>query len=265
MRRIAFLLLPVLFLLAACNRPTSQVQPAAAPGLPTMVAATLAAMLPPATLTPAPTETPIATATPASGQVSGKVCYPDKGVIELKIYFQSAAAVQPRLVLVHSPTETYSVELAPGTYTVYAWPPDYATGALPTSGATINLLPGADLTGVDLCDFSQTTSVPYPPGFTPSTGPGSISGRVAGYSGPAASQLTVVAFNQGTGYWYYVILMPGVFDFTIADLPAGRYQVVAYDGLGAAGGVSDVYVLAGQSASAEIQTWSGEFPANPVK
>jgi hypothetical protein len=77
--------------------------------------------------------------------------------------------------------------------------------------------------------------------------------------------LTVVAFNQGTGYWYYVLLMPGVYDFTISELPAGRYQVVAYDGLGAAGGSSaDIYVLAGQAASGGISTWSGDFPANPV-
>jgi hypothetical protein len=253
-------------LLTSCNRPTSQVQPPA-PELPTLVAATLAAMTPLPTATLEPTPAPASTATPSVGKISGKVCYHDPGVIRLNLYFQSAQAPdRPRVVTLDNPTETYSLELAPDTYTIYAWPPDYTVGALPASGPTINLLPGADVTGVDLCDFSGGPfAVPYPPGFSPSTGLGSISGRISGYSGPAATPLTVVAFNQGTGYWYYVLLMPGVLDFTISELPAGRYQVVAYDGLGAAGGTGDVYVLAGQPASAEISSWAGTFPVNPVK
>ena len=253
-------------LLTSCNRPTSQVQPPA-PELPTLVAATLAAMTPLPTATPAPTAAPAATATPSVGKISGKVCYHDPGVIRLNLYFQGTLAPdRPLVVTLDRPTESYSLEMAPDTYTIYAWPPDYTVGALPVSGPTVKLLPGADLTGVDLCDFSGGPfAVPYPPGFSPSTGLGSISGRVSGYSGPAATPLTVVAFNQGTGYWYYVLLMPGELDFTISELPAGRYQVVAYDSLGAAGGTGDVYVLAGQSASAEINSWAGTFPANPVK
>jgi len=256
----------LIFLLAACNRPSSQVS-APAPELPTMVAATLSALTPPPTFTPEPTYTPVPPATPSSATVSGKVCYPDKGIIRLTIYFQSAvAAAQVQTVTLDRPTETYSLELAPGTYSVFAWPPDYTRGVLPSSGMNVILPPGGNLTGIDLCDFSGGASaVPYPAGFTPATGPGSISGRVIGYTGPAATQMAVVAFNQGTGYWYYVLLMPGVSDFTISDLPAGRYQVVAYDGLGAAGGSEDVYVLAGQPASADIRNWGGTYPANPVK
>jgi len=263
---LIFLFAFLILFLAACNRPTSQIQPPA-PELPTLVAATLAALTPLPTATPEPTVTPIPTATPSFSKLSGKVCYHDPGVILLNVYFQSAALPEKSLMVsMHSPAQTYSVDLAPGTYAVYAWPPDYTIGALPVTGATVNLLPGAELTGVDLCDFSGGPfAVPYPPGFSPSTGLGSISGRVTGYPGSASAQLTVVAFNQGTGYWYYVLLMPGVDDFAIADLPAGRYQVVAYAGPGAAGGVSDVYVRAGQPTSAGISIWGGEYPANPVQ
>lgn len=258
----ACLILP----LAACNRPSSQVQPPA-PELPTLVAATLAALTPLPTATLEPTATSAAPPTPSVGQISGKVCYHDPGVVRVNLYFQGQLAPdRPLVITLDHPVENYSVELAPGAYTVYAWPPDYTVGAIPTAGLTVNLLPGANLTGVDLCDFSQGPfGVPYPPGFSPSTGLGSISGRVTGYAGSASAAFTVVAFNQGTGYWYYVLLMPGVTDFALAELPAGRYQVVAYDGLGAAGGAGDVYVLAGQPAQAEINAWAGTFPPNPVK
>jgi hypothetical protein len=256
----------VVFVLSACSRSAQQIQPESS-GVSTIVAATLVAMTPSPTAAPEPTSTPVPPATPSTGKVSGKVCYHDKGIIRLNIYFQSSlAAEKPVVIPVASPEETYSVELAAGTYTVYSWPPDYTIGALPVSGMTIDVAPGADLTGIDLCDFSKGPfSVPYPPGFSPSTEYGSISGQVTGYPGASGAQFTVAAFNQGTGYWYYVLLMPGETKFSIPDLPAGRYQVVAYDGQGAAGGVSDVYVIAGQNSETGISEWGGEYPENPVK
>jgi hypothetical protein len=101
------------------------------------------------------------------------------------------------------------------------------------------------------------TDVPSP------TVPGSISGNIYGYPG-SGGQLTVMAFNQATGFWYYVIVQPGVFSFSISDLPAGRYQVVVYDLDDLRGGTPPtVDVVAGQNTSADVSDWSGSYPPNP--
>ena len=130
--------------------------------------------------------------------------------------------------------------------------------------STLDLAGGQKLTGVDFCDYTQGPfAVPYPPGFSASKAYGSISGNISGY--PGSGRLTVVAFNQGTGYWFYVILVAGQGGYSISDLPAGRYQVVAYDGAGNAGGTGPtISVVAGQNTSADITDWSSTFPDNPV-
>jgi hypothetical protein len=51
----------------------------------------------------------------------------------------------------------------------------------------------------------------------------------------------------------------------MVNLPPGKYQVVAYDGSGRAGGSDVVTVTAGDSAQADVTDWNGSFPANPVK
>jgi hypothetical protein len=269
MRR--FYLFPLFFLLAACALPARVTPTPAGDPLATMVAATLQAMTPvatatpPATATPSSTATSAPTATPITGRVSGKACYQDKGMLQVVLYFEETATGQLFQKTLDAPKEVYSIELPPGVYKTYGWPPDYTIGVMVNGHKTVTVQAGQFLTGVDFCDYSLGPyGVPYPPGFSPSKARGSISGTVSGYSGSAG--LTVVAFNQTTGYWYYVILMSGETAFTIADLPAGRYQVVAYGGLGVTGGTQpDIYVVGGQETKIEISNWGGGFPENPVK
>ena len=259
----AFFLLLIALMLVGCDLPAREIQPAA-PGLATRVAATLSALTPALTATPEPTSTAAPTPTPAAGRVSGKVCYRDKTVIQLNVFFQATgSSAKPVMVAVSEPEETYALDLPTGQYRVYAWSPDFTVGVLPDAGLSLNLN-SAVLNKFDICDYAK--EVPYPPGFSPAAGPGSISGRLTGYPGSSKAQYTVVAFNLSTGYWYYVILMPGELDFTFSDLDAGRYQVVAYDGLGQAGGTApNVYVIAGQATNIGISSWGGSYPENPVK
>ncbi len=259
-------------LLAACNLPRSGPDPAS-DLMRTVVAATLQALTPQSSLSPEGTPmlsatepAPTVTLTPTAsiGTLSGKVCYHDSGVLQLTLYFQNVATQQLLTQSVSRPDDSYSIELPAGTYKVFGWPPDYTVGVLVKGKATVELAPAQKLSGVDLCDYSQGPfAVPYPPGYSPSTERGSISGSIYGY--PGSDRLTVVAFNKGTGYWYYVILLPGEYTFTISELPAGRYQVVAYDNAGNTGGTQPtVYVIAGQNTPADINDWSGSYPANPV-
>jgi len=276
MRRI-FCLLFFVFLLSACNMPQPNSKPAN-DLMATIVAATLQALTPrpvspdatpelqaPAViLSPQGTETPAFTPTASTGTVSGKVCFRDVGMLELTVYFQNTADQKLWTKSVSRPNDTYSLEIPAGTYKVYGWPPDYTIGALVKDKPTLDVAPSQTLSGVDLCDYSQGPfAAPYPPGFSPSNERGSISGNISGYGG--GNRLTVVATNIVTGYWYYVILLIGQRDFVISNLPAGRYQVVAYDGTGVTGGTQPtIYVIAGQNTSADISNWGAGYPANPV-
>jgi hypothetical protein len=260
-------------LLTACNIPQPGQQPTVDPGrdlMGTVVAATFQAMTPLAspqveTPTAAATSTPAATATASTSKVSGKVCYHDKGMVQLTLYFQNTTDDKVLTQSVSRPNETYNIELLPGKYKIYGWPPDYTIGVLAENKPTIDVTLSHPIINLNFCDYSQGPfAAPYPPGVSPSKAAGSITGTISGYAGH--DSLTVVAFNQGTGYWYYFILLVGQTDFAIPDLPAGRYQVVAYDKNGSSGGTEpNIYVIAGQKTIANISNWGGGYPANPVK
>lgn len=250
-------------LLVACNLPRRD-SPAQNDLAGTLVAATLQAMTQQPTSAIPPTDTPTLTPTAAPAKVSGKVCYHDSGMIELTLYFQNTADSKLWTQSVSRPSDIYSIDLPAGTYQVYGWPPDYTVGVLVKGKPTIAVGAAQELAGVDFCDYAQGPfAVPYPPGFSPSTARGSISGNIYGY--PGSDKLTVVAFNKNTGYWYYVILLYNQYNFSITDLPAGRYQVVAYGDNGIAGGTQPtIYVIGGQNTLADITDWSSNYPANPV-
>jgi hypothetical protein len=258
------------FLLAACNLPTRSSDPAAANALMgTIVAATMRAVTPQAspTLAATPTAeataTPTVTPTPASVKVSGKVCYHDSNILQLVLYFENSTSKAVLTKTVNKPVEKYDIDLPAGTYKIYGWPTDYSIGVLASGRPTITVADGQPQQGVDFCDYSQGASVPYPPGLSAASVQGSVAGNIYGYGG--SGHLTVVAFNQTTGYWFYVILQKGESAYSISGLPAGTYQVVAYDGSGNAGGTApNIAVGAGQAAVADISNWSGSFPSNPA-
>jgi len=277
MRRTFLILMLFMSLLTACSAPQSAPTAEGQDSqnlIETVVAATFQAMTPqaspPAAQTSIPelsiTDTPVATATPPIAKVSGKVCYHDPSMLDLTIYFQNTADDKLWTQSVSRPQEDYSIELPAGKYRVYAWPPDYTVGVLVKDKPTVDVALGRDVTGLDLCDYSQGPfAAPYPPGVSPSKAQGSISGVISGYGGGNDVSFTVVAFNQGTGYWYYLKLLAGQTDYSIPDLPAGRYQVVVYDGKGVTAGTSpDVYVVAGKDTTADIDQWGGGYPPNPA-
>lgn len=273
MKRIVGLMIIFAVLLAGCNMPEATPEPTSASAqelMGTIVAATLQAMEPQAspqleTPTPLPTQPPAATATASMGKVSGKVCYQNKGMVQLTLYFQESTGDKVWTQSVSRPAETYSIDLPPGKYKIYGWPPDYTMGVLVKDRATVDVSLSQPVTNLDFCDYSKGPfAVPYPPGFSPSKERGSIAGTISGYQGEGS--LTVVAFNQANGYWYYFILLRGQTNYEIPDLPAGRYQVVAYGDDGVTAGTEpNVYVVAGQKAIADISNWGGGYPANPVK
>jgi hypothetical protein len=192
-------------------------------------------------------------------------------------YFEETSSHQVTEVPLSDRQPSYNVGLQPGTYIAYAWLNDFSQGgsysACGADASCKDATPLAFVVGathspdqIDLCDWSHGPfDIPYPPGHSFESTTGRISGSVKGYPYGSLPALTIVAFNQGNGYWYWVGTAAGQGDFSITELPPGSYQVVAYDSKGRAGGSPVVNVLAGQNSVANVTDWRGSYPGSPAK
>ena len=290
--------LAMLLIMAGCNLPGQTQIPPSDEVMATMVASTLQAMTKTVEFSSSEASTPMVTDLPAvasstpdildstpsptslKGKVDGLVCYIEVSSTSMVVYFQNTAnsQVTELPVSVSNYQAPYTTELEPGTYIAYAWTLDYSIGgtysacgaASGCSDATPKLFTvnaGQTIGKIDICDWSHGPfDVPYPPGFQPESKFGIISGGVYGYPYGNLPQLTIVAFNKETGYWYWVGTVAGQSYFTMNDIPSGTYQVVAYDSSGHAGGTSvSIEVKGGQTANADLNNWAGPFPFNPLK
>jgi hypothetical protein len=232
-KKIMPLLLLVLFL-AACGFAPLDAD-AVANSVAARVGATLAAG--------APTE-PEAQLTqePLTGTVMGTICYPSEGIPPMNLYLDSAGDAEPAVVAISQDQSSYSVELAPGGYTAYAWLPDFTLGgsysqAVPCglsvecsdhSLIEIQVSAGATTSGVDVCDwYGDLGSVPLPPGVEAPVSTASISGTLI-YPSEYIPAMNVVAFNVDSAAWFMVVTQEGDGSYQINDLPVGQYFVVSY-------------------------------------
>lgn len=296
---LAILWIVLIGVVSACNLPGQTPTQPSDQVMASMVASTLQAMTKTAEFSAGQPETPTSDAltgassstpenslitqtptTSSTGKVTGLVCYIEVTSTPLVVYFQNTGTGQvvEMPVSVSNYQAPYTTELEPGSYIAYAWTSDFSIGgtysacgsvsgcsdATPKS-FTVNA--GQTVEKIDVCDWSHGPfDVPYPPGFQPEAKFGIISGGVYGYPYGELPQLTIVAFNKSSGYWYWVGTAVGQSYFTITDIPAGTYQVVAYDGSGHAGGTSvNIELKGGQTANADINNWAGSFPSNPLK
>jgi len=206
----------------------------------------------------------------------------------MNAYFQEKEAEQALSLPVAAGQTDYEVQLPPGTYIAYAWLPDFSLGGLYSKAVPCGLKAdctdhtpleftvkaGEIVDGIDICDW-YAFAVPLPPDKEPEDVRGGISGQI-NYPGGNAPTLHVVAFNQGSGYWYYTNTLQGASSYTLNRLPPGDYLVVAYTQDGKAGGhaLADhslilVTIKAGQILSGiDITDWSapqGTFPPDPTQ
>jgi hypothetical protein len=101
--------------------------------------------------------------------------------------------------------------------------------------------------------------------MTATPGNGALSGGIYGYPYGSIPRLVFIASNQETGHWKYWINVAGMSYYsTDYFIPAGKYQVVAYDVAGHAGGcVTIVSVKADEFAVCDITDWIGVYPGKP--
>jgi hypothetical protein len=120
-------------------------------------------------------------------------------------------------------------------------------------------------------NLEQPTNTPSPTGTsgpteTPVPGFGSIAGNLGAYPYGAVPALVIVAFGQEPPYRYWYLLLPagGAYYSMDGYITTGKYQVVAYDASGHAGGCTVIVeVLDKKTVTCDILTWSGSYPAKP--
>jgi hypothetical protein len=237
------------------------------------------------TSTPSPSPEP--SPTPSKAGATGKVCYLfGQGIPAMTAYFQNSATGAVDELAIATGQITYTITLIPGTYTAYAWLPDFSQGGSYSNAVPCGLKSSCDdhairpftvqagraTQGIDICDwYTGPFAIPYPPGQEPTSTVGTIAGTIS-YPGGTPPALKVVAFNVKTKYWYWIGTISGATYFSLADLPPGTYHVVAYADNGQAGGYADsshnlidIVLKAGQTVNVEISDWAGSYPSNPVK
>jgi hypothetical protein len=284
------------FAVSACSLPREAPPEVVA----TSVAGTLTAVAP---SNPVESETPALPATPGASGVSGLICYPSEGIPAMTAYFQHMASGEVTSLGIEPGQSEYEAELPTGTYQAYAWLPDHALGGAYTRAVPCGLAAectdhslisftvsaGTITGGVDICDwYGPLDGIPLPPGVVPSTttptvtvtlppppatspAPGGITGALS-YPSEGIPQIVVVAFNIDTNYWWWVGTATNQAWYAFADIPAGRYQVVAYAPGGLEAGYATgttlrtVVIEGGQTVSGiNLTDWqpAGTFRAKP--
>lgn len=237
------------------------------------------------------------------GYVEGSTCYPSSFIPEMTVFLQQEGSAEVFEVPIAQNQMSFSAELPQGTYTAYAWLPDFSFGGSYSQAVACGLsvdctdhslvsfevVPGELTGGIAVCDwYGQPGDVPYPPGVQPpaqeSNDPGSISGTLS-YPSSFIPAQTIVAWSiSQPGSYYYATTSDGISVYQISNLPPGEYQVVAYTN-GMAGGYTPavpcglsvsctdhslvvVEVKSGQNLTGiDPQDWyapEGSFPNNPL-
>lgn len=175
-----------------------------------------------------------------TGTVEGSLCFPSSGIPPMNLYLQPSDASEPVVIPIAQDQGTFNAELIAGTYTAYAWLPDFSFGGsysqMVACGLTVDctdhsllafdVTAGATTSGIDVCDwYGAPGDVPLPPGAQTPTG--SIAGTLI-FPSESVPAMQVVAFSLNGSDWYVTSTVQGQSTFQIDNLPLGDYYIVAY-------------------------------------
>jgi hypothetical protein len=203
------------------------------------------------------------------GTIRGSVCFPGESIPAMRLYFKEInrgdLSYQDQL----QDQPSYAIDLAPGAYLVFAYPentPDlggsYSQAVACGLGSectdhsplVVQLDPGAEVSGVDICDWYSPGDVPpIPAGFenngqTDSTG--SVSGKLC-YPSEYIPEMTIFFQDVYSLDFIQATTIENQDSYT-QQLPLGEYIVFAYLNSGAPlGGAYTFAVLCGLTADCE--------------
>jgi hypothetical protein len=269
-------------------------------GTQTALASAPTATLPPSITPPPPPATTPANPPAQFGSLSGHLSYPSEAIPPLRVVAFNVNTDQYYFVETTQNQSVYRFEnLPPGVYQVVAYVLDGTLSggysqAVPCGMAAncsdhtlinVQVNAGAETTGIDPGDWYAPPGAFPPDPSAPAPAFGSISGQLS-YPSEGIPPLRVVAFNLGTGQYYFIDTVQNQGSYKIENLPAGIYHVVAYvPGNDNSGGYSqavpcglsvacsnhsliDVQVFPGQeSTGVNPGDWyapPGSFPPNPT-
>lgn len=176
------------------------------------------------------------------GLVSGKICFPSEHIPPMTLFLQRLKDDDVTLVSIKENQTSYTAQLEPGKYKVYAWLDGYALGGAYTYSdqndhrlKPFMITSNVETSKIDICDwYGGPGSVPFPPYMSG----GRISGTLS-YPSEFIPPLRVVAFNLTTHRFVWVDTQRDQATYQISNLTPGTYHVVAYfREAGAAGGYS---------------------------
>ncbi|MEA3327063.1 MAG: hypothetical protein U9R53_07105 [Chloroflexota bacterium] len=226
--------------------------------------ATMPALFP----TPTNTHLPPVNTPPVQGTITGQLSFPSEYIPPLRIVAFDVDDVDKFVMKEVAITDTFTIDVPPGTYYVLAYlldpdvmDPDFAgaysqfvlcgleVGCEDHSLVPVAVQPGETVSGVDLADWylpiHRSGEWPSNP-IHPETG--SIRGNL-GFPSEYIPPLLVVAFDVSSQDYYFVDTQRNQEEYQMIGLPPGTYHVVAYvrdEGPDFSGGYS-YFVTCGQT------------------
>lgn len=214
------------------------------------------------------------------GTISGAVCFPGETTAEMTLYFKEINRGDLAYQGQAQDQSSYSINLAPGSYIVFAYPGNSSNlggsysqavncglGGECTdhSPVVVQVEPGAQVSGVDICDWYAPGDVPPNPALPENTdGPGptgSVSGQVC-YPSEFIPEMTLF-FQEMNSLEIIQMATTENQDSYAYPLPVGQYIAFAYLNSGAPlGGSYSNAVICGLGANCTDHSLV-QFSVNP--
>lgn len=199
-----------------------------------------------------------------NGTVMGSVCFPGESIPEMTLYFKEINRGDLAYENISENQSSFSTILPPGSYIAFAYPVNSSTeniGGMYSQAVlcgfgdectdhaprVFEVLPGEEISGIDICDWYSPGDVPPDPALPDTQGPkpsGSVNGQIC-YPSEFIPEMTL---------FFEEVNSQDIIQFTTTEnqdsysypLPAGQYIAFAYLNSGAAlGGSYSNAVLCG--------------------
>ena len=184
-----------------------------------------------------------------NGYLSGAVCFPSESIPEMTLYFWEIYSGDLSYQYHPQNESNYSIMLAPGSYTVFAYPENsphmggiYSEAVVCGLGeecadhspVIVQVKPGSEVTAVDICDWYSPDDVPPNPALLDSPGlkpTGSAAGKIC-YPSESIPEMTLYFEEANSKEITQLVIEENQSQYNV-NLTPGQYTAYAYLNSGA--------------------------------